>query len=381
MGFLDAFRKKESDPEIRRLEDMARATRNAPEPYEELALAYMDKIRTPPNWDEAYAKKAVNAFQKASETAEKHSPAQVGSIQVSLVRSMYQAAKSYQMYSETHDDVQCLETAIWLLEKTEAEREYTPDYKKQVEDLLLDCWLQSAANHFGRLHDDENEGVERLNLYVKAAERAMAFMDKDSRAELDAEVAGVQLAIGHRYAVRVTQSPVLNQPGGNLPNMNDRESKKNAQLAIQLFKEGRARLKPYPDSGDYEDTMAETDKLIASTYDMLHTLTWAHSKMEKAIKILQKAVKEVPGDAGLWYALGRAYEHLVEETVGEMTKSYNRGVSASNALGLGKGLSGSIANALGSGIARGSINLKVRSIEKKAAECFAKAHQLAPDDF
>jgi tetratricopeptide (TPR) repeat protein len=370
-----------SAPELQQLENMAKASRNVPEPYAELSLAYLTKVNTPPNWDPDHAKKAMAAFQKATTIAAKHDPSQVAPIRDRFIEMAYEAATAYRMYHDTQPDLKSLEAAIWLLEQLIPELDLAPRYKAQVENLLGDCWFHTTVIHEQFLVEDETEGENRLKLYITAAERAMKYADPKMRPELDAGVAGMQIAAGIRYAERARKSSVLNRPDGNLLNINDREHKDYAKLAIRLAREGRARLEPYPTSEDHEAEMAAANEVIAVSYLTLHNLTWAHSKMAKAIKILQEAVKVVPGDADLWNGLGHAYEQLAEETIAEMTKSYNRGVSATNALGMGRGLSGSIANALGSGIARGSINLKVRSIEKKAAECFAKARQLAPDDF
>lgn len=369
MSILGIFPKSESDPELQQLQNMAKASRNVPEPYVELSLAYLAKVETPPDWDADYAKKAVESFRKATAIAAKQDPSQTGPIREHFVEKAYKVAAAYRAYHDAHPDLKALEAASWLLEQLIPELNHVSHYKAKVEDLLGSCALDTAIVHEAALADDETEGEDRLKLYVAAAERAMNYVDRDTRVEMDAAVADMQIAVGLRYAERARQSSVLNRPDGTLLDINDREHKGYAKLAMRLAREGRARLEPYPTSEEFDENMAAANAVIAESYLVLYNLTWAHSKMSKAIKILKEAVKVVPEDADLWNALGRAYELLAEEWVSETQKGYNRGASVSDFMGTYSGC----ADLLGRGLVSIPLKLQVRNMQKKAAECYQKA--------
>ena len=238
-----------------------------------------------------------------------------------------------------------------------------------MEDLLANCWLETADLHQHYLAEDETEGEQRLKLYVSAAERGMQYLDPQTLPELEATVASTQIGVAARYAQWARQSGVLNRPDGTLVQINDRKHKNYAKLAIRMAQEGRARLEPHPTAEDYDDEMARANDVLADAYLNLYNLTWAHTKMSKAIKTLKQAVAVVPDDPDLWNALGRAYEKLAHEWVSETEKGMDRGAAISSAMG---GWSG-CAEILGRGLVALPLRIRVGRLQKKAAECYQRA--------
>lgn len=303
MGFLDMFRKKESDPELQKLVEFAKDSKNNPEPHVDLALAYLAKVQTPPNWNQDYAKKAVNAFRKAGKIAKKHMRSEVEPIRDRFVESVDEVASAYRGYYEAEPDLKWLETAIWLWEQALSEVERQSVQSAKIREKLSDCWTQIAAWHEEKLKD-ESEGEDRLKKHVAAAEHALSYTDDvGTRAFLDCAVAGNQIAIGARYAERAGQSAVIGRQDGQLLKIDDREHKEYTRRAIRILRAGRTRLGPYSSNEDYGEMMAGANEALAYAYIMLYNLTWAHLKMSKSIGILQEAVRVVPNDADLWQML------------------------------------------------------------------------------
>jgi len=302
--FKSLFGPKESDPELQRLAEMARDSKNAPEPQMELALAYMAKIKTPPNWNDDYAKRGVGAFQKAIKIANRHAPAQIDSIRERFVETIHRVAMAYHTYHEKRFGLKWLEKAIWLLEQAMPVTTGHSDQVAQIRKGLSDCWVEVVTWHEEKL-EDESAGEDCLKKIVAASERAMSYTDDEfMRNAIDYDAAGAQITIGFRYAVQANESAVLNRQDGKLLNVNDREHKEYARQAIRLLRDGRTRLKPYTRSDDYEETMETTRDVLAGTYINLYNLTWAHSKMSQSIGILKEGVNVVPDDADLWTSLG-----------------------------------------------------------------------------
>ena len=388
-----------------------------------MASACIAKVKTPPNWNDEYAKKAVKAFQKARAISQKRAPSQTQPILDCFVETTHEVAMAYYAYYDLQPELKWLETSIWLLEQVlfeltgqtiSADRiatmmgvkaEAVPDEKQQAQIALVreglhGCWLSIAAWHETKLGDEskgedclkprtqstafgaqslehESEIENHLKQLITATERAMSYTDDtNTRASLDEGIGRNQIAIGVRYAEQAGQSAVLGKQGKNLLNLNDREHKEYARQAIRLLRDGQKRLEKYPNSDGYAETLAATNVVLASTYTAWYNLTWAHAKMSQSIGILEEAVQVVPTDADLWHMLGKAYELLCDEIVDGTNKQIDRGNSLGSLIG---------PRNIGSAIAEKAIitqvNFRIGGLKKKAAECYQKATELSPDRY
>lgn len=413
MSFLNnIFGKKEEDPEILRLEELAKTNKDVPDPQVELALACIARVKTPPNWNDEYAKKAVKAFEKARAIAQKRAPSQTQPILNSFVETTHEVAMAYYAYYDLQPELKWLEASIWLLEQALSEltgqtisvdriatmmgvkAEAVPDEKQQAQITLVraglhECWLSIAAWYETKLKD-ESEGEDCLRQLITGTDRAISYTDDaNTRALLDEGIARNQIAVGVRYAERTRQSTVLGQQENNLLNLNDREHKEYARQSIRLLREGQKRLEKYPNSDGYAETLVATNDMLASAYTALHNLTWAHSKMSQSIGVLEEAVQVVPNNAGLWHSLGKAYEHLCDEVVEETNKRIESASSDSATIGpriflprgMARNITISVGTSIAGGLAKKQGELKISGLTKKAAECYSKARQLAPDDY
>lgn len=364
MGFLDIFRSKESDSELQKLLDFARASTSDPERHVALALAYVERFKTPPNWSDDYAKKAVNAFRKAVAIAKKQMPIREGAIRNHLIETFHEVATAYYTYHiETQPDSQWLETAIWLFEQIQSESQSQPMQASKVREGLKDCWFEVVVWREKKLEDEATDERD-LQVYLTAVERAMSYYDvgDSMRNAIDHDAAGEQLVMGSRYLERAQQSAVLGRKNNLLLNVNDQEHKEYARQAIRLLRDGRTRLEPYTSSENYTEHIAGANEALAVAYIILYNLTLAHSKHSQSIGLLEEGVQVVPGDADLWATFAEANERLMSEVIDE----YNRRPSV---------------NVVVDAADRMRTDAKVNSLKKKALECYQKARQLAPDKY
>jgi len=282
-------------------------------------------------------------------------------------------AIGYSAYYETQPDPKWPEAAVWLLEQVQPEAKAQPDKASFIHAALGDCWVQIAGFHEQRIVEDESEGEDRLKQYIPAVERALSFMESgDERDEIDYIVARNQIAVGVRHAQWARQSAVLGRADGSLLNINDREHKDHANRAIHILQDGRARLQRYPNGQDYEEHLALANDAIGHAYMSLYNLTWAHSKMSHAIKVLQDGVEVVPEDSDLWEALGHAWESMCDEVIEETNKGLDRGASMSRMLGQSR----NIGTAIGEKMTIAAAELKMKGYRKKAAECYQRAQAI-----
>jgi tetratricopeptide (TPR) repeat protein len=370
MGFLDILRQKEADPELQALVKAAEASKDDPEPYVTLALAYVQQFATPPSWNQAYAQKAIKAFRKATAIARKHAPSREEELQNRFIVTVHGVSTAYLgSHTEAQPDLERLEAAIWLLEQIEPDAQIQPSLASMIRSSLADCWLAVVTWREVRL-ESESSGEKELKVYLAAVERAMSFYDADNpmRNAIDYDAASAQLMIGARCLERAQESAVFGRKDGKLLNVEDSEHKKHARQAIQLLREGRSRLEPYTASEEYAERMDAVNGGLAIAYSILYNLTLAHSKYAQSIDVLKEAVQVVTEDADLWSMLGSAYEELADETIDDYNRTRIRGATG-------------LVDSTFAQIEFKRAEAKVNDLRKKALECHQSAHQLAPDRY
>ncbi len=370
MGFLDMFRQKDADPEIQKLQDSADASKSDPNPHVALALAYVDQFRTPPHWSESYAKKAIKAFHKAIAITAKFTPVQEEGVRNHFIDTIHDVVRAYyDAFDTTQPDLQQLEPPIWLLEQIQPVAQSDATRSTEILESLKACWIGVLALRERKLEDDSSSEKD-LQAYIAAVHHTMSYFDTNDpmRSAIDEDAASMQMMMGVRYLERSQQSAVLGRKDGMLLNANDSEHKKYARQAIQLLRNGRTRLEPYANSEENGERIAAVDQALAIAYSVLYNLTLAHSNYAQSIDILKEGVQVVQNNADLWNSLGSAYEHLADETIDDYNRTRLRG-----ATGL---VDGTVAQ-----IEHKRAQSKVNDLQKRALECYQKAHQLAPSQY
>jgi tetratricopeptide (TPR) repeat protein len=378
---VDFFRqllgKKETDAGILQLAKAARTNPTDPQPQVDLAMGYVARIQTPPNWDESDVKNALRAFRKASSISKEHDPSRTQLIQEQFVEAMYGVGVAYKDHYNTDPNIKRLNRVVWLLESILPEAKENPEQTARIRTALRSCLLSELDWHRDRV-ESAPERDDLLREYLSIANRAMSYCDEDDpvRSVIGHGSAVAQLLVGLQFADLASQSHVLGGQDGTLLCIDDKEHKAYARKAIDLLRSGREQLKQYPPDEEFDAQMAIADQSLGVAYSVLYNLTYAHSKMSESIPILQEGVEVLPNDADLWHALGTAYDALADEVIEDTNARIHGGQKFARVTG-----ESGFGAAVGSHIAVSQGKKTVDRYAEQARQCFLLARSLAPDKY